>query len=48
MAKTAAIPVSKRLHRAAFTFLCLMTAQLALASCEPEPAAMAARVVLGG
>ena len=48
MAKTAAIYVSKRLQRVSFAFLCLMTAQLVLASCEPEPAAMAARVALGG
>ena len=48
MAQAAAIYVSKRLQRAAFAFLCLMTAQLVLASCEPEPTAMAARVALGG
>ena len=47
MARTAAIYVSKRLQKAAFAFLCLMTAQLLLASCEPEPVAMAARVTLG-
>ena len=48
MATTAAIFVSKRLQRAAFAFLCLAAAQLVLASCEPEPSAMAARVTLGG
>jgi hypothetical protein len=48
MAAAAAIFVSKRLQRAAFAFLCLVAAQLALASCEPEPSAMAARVTLGG
>jgi hypothetical protein len=48
MAADAAIFVSKRLQRAAFAFLCLVTAQLVLASCEPEPSAMAARVTLGG
>jgi hypothetical protein len=43
-----AIYVSKRLQRAAFALLCLMAMQLtlALASCEAEPAAMAARVSL--
>lgn len=49
MAADAAIFVSKRLQRAAFAFFCLMTAQVLLASCEPEPVAMgAARVTLGG
>jgi len=48
MAADAAIFVSKRLQRAAFAFLCLVAAQLVLASCEPEPSAMAARVTLGG
>jgi hypothetical protein len=40
--------VSKRLQRPAAAILCLMMAQLvlALASCEPEPAAMAARVAI--
>ncbi|MFT4935645.1 MAG: hypothetical protein ACI9LT_002351, partial [Pseudoalteromonas distincta] len=48
MIADAAIFVSKRLQRAAFAMLCLMAAQLtlALASCEAEPAAMAARVSL--
>ena len=46
MAADAAIFVSKRLQRAAFAILCLIVAQFVLASCQPEPAAMAARVVL--
>lgn len=48
MALDAVIFVSKRLQRAAFAILCLIAAQLVLASCEPEPAAMAARVTLAG
>lgn len=49
MAADAAIFVSKRLQRAAFALLCLMAAQVVLASCEPEPVAMgSARVTLGG
>ncbi len=48
MALDAVIFVSKRLQRAAFALLCLMAAQLVLTSCEPEPAAMAARVSLDG
>lgn len=48
MAADAAIFVSKRLQRAAFAFLCLVAAQLVLASCEPEPTPFAARVTLGG
>ena len=46
----ALIFVSKRLQRAGLAILCLMAAQLVLASCEPEqdPAAMAARVSLDG
>jgi hypothetical protein len=46
MAADAAIFVSKRLQRAAFAILCLIAAQFVLASCEPEPSAMAARVAL--
>jgi len=48
MAGVIAIFVSKRLQRAAAAFLCLMTIQLIslLASCEPEPTAMAARVAI--
>jgi hypothetical protein len=41
-----AIFVSKRLQRVAFALICLVAAQLVLASCEPEPAVMAARVAL--
>ncbi|HYE45798.1 MAG TPA: hypothetical protein VEA44_08495 [Caulobacter sp.] len=48
MALDAMIFVSKRLQRAAFALICLMAAQLVLASCEAEPSAMAARVTLGG
>lgn len=49
MAADAAIFVSKRLQRAAFALLCLMAAQLVLASCESEQVALgAARVTLGG
>lgn len=48
MVEDAAIFLSKRLQRAAFAIVCLVTAQFVLASCEPEPAAMAARVTLGG
>lgn len=48
MVADAAIFVSKRLQRAAFAFMCLIVAQMtiALSSCEPEIAAMPARVVL--
>ena len=49
MSADTAIYVSKRLQRAAFALLCLLAAQLvlAVASCEPEPAAMgAARIPL--
>jgi hypothetical protein len=48
MIADAALFVSKRLQRAAFAVLCLIAAQLclALASCEAEPAAMAARASL--
>lgn len=46
MAADTAIFVSKRLQRAAFAILCLIAAQFVLASCEPEPSAMAARAVL--
>lgn len=49
MAADTAIFVSKRLQRAAFAVLCLIAAQFVLASCEPEPTPMAARVrTLGG
>jgi len=48
MAGDIAIFVSKRLQRAAAALLCLMAIQLlfSLASCEPEPTAMAARVIV--
>jgi hypothetical protein len=48
MAVDTAIFVSKRLQRVAFAILCLIAAQFVLSSCEPEPAAMAARTTLGG
>ena len=48
MAADAAIFVSKRLQRAAFAVVCLIAAQFVIASCQPEPSAMAARVSLGG
>jgi hypothetical protein len=52
MAADAAIFVSKRLQRAAFALMCILTAQLvlAVASCEPEEVAMgsAARVQFTG
>jgi hypothetical protein len=48
MAADTAIFVSKRLQRAVLALLCLTAAQFVLASCEPEPVAMAARVTLGG
>jgi hypothetical protein len=48
MAIDAAIFVSKRLQRAAFALLCLVAAQLVLASCEPEPSPMATRAALPG
>lgn len=45
MSKAAAINVSKRIRQAGLAILCLITAQalLAVASCEPELAPMAAR-----
>jgi hypothetical protein len=40
--------VSKRLQRPAAALLCLMAIQLfVLASCQPEPTPMAARVAIG-
>ena len=48
MALDAVIFVSKRLQRVAFAILCLIAAQLVLASCEAEPTPMAARATLGG
>jgi hypothetical protein len=48
MAGDIAIFVSKRLQRVAAAILCLMVIQFVslLASCEAEPAAMAARVAI--
>ena len=48
MAGVIAIFVSKRLQRAAAAILCLMAVQLVsmLASCQPEPTAMAARIAI--
>jgi hypothetical protein len=45
MAAKAAIYVSKRLQRPVVAIMCLFAAQLimTLASCQPEPTAMAAR-----
>jgi hypothetical protein len=39
-----AFAVSNRLQPIAAAFLCLMAAQLVVASCTPEPAPYAARV----
>jgi hypothetical protein len=49
MAGDLMIFVSKRLQRPAAALLCLIAAQLVLtlASCEPEPSPMAARVAIG-
>lgn len=49
MTANLAIFVSKRLQRPAAALLCLMAAQLllGLASCQPEPTPMAARVAIG-
>lgn len=44
MAGSIALTVSKRLQPIAAAFLCLMAAQLVVASCTPEPAPYAARV----
>nr|WP_246328871.1 hypothetical protein [Brevundimonas lenta] len=41
-----ALAVSNRLLPVAGAFLCLMAAQLAVASCTPEPAPYAARVMI--
>ena len=46
MAVSIALSVSNRLLPIAGAFLCLMAAQLAAASCTPEPAPYAARVVV--
>ncbi|MBB4082696.1 hypothetical protein [Brevundimonas lenta] len=46
MAVSMALAVSNRLLPVAGAFLCLMAAQLAVASCTPEPAPYAARVMI--
>lgn len=46
MAASMALAVSNRLQPIAAAFLCLMAAQLAVASCTPEPAPYAARVAI--
>ena len=46
MAVSIALAVSKRLQPIAAAFLCLMAAQLAAASCTPEPAPYAVRAGL--
>ena len=43
MAVSIALAVSNRLQTIALAFLCLMAAQLVVASCTPEPAPYAAR-----
>jgi hypothetical protein len=49
MAESIAIFVSKRFQRASAALVCLTLAQLmvVLASCHPEPAAMAVKVAIG-
>lgn len=46
MAVSMALAVSNRLLPIAGAFLCLIAAQLAVASCTPEPAPYAARVAI--
>lgn len=46
MAATIAFSVSNRLLTVAAALLCLMAAQLATASCSPEPAPYAARATI--
>lgn len=46
MAASAALAVSNRLLTVVWAVLCLMAAQFATASCSPEPAPYAARVVV--
>ena len=46
MAVSIALAVSNRLLPIAGAFLCIMAAQLAVASCTPEPAPYAARVAI--
>lgn len=46
MAKTIALTVSNRLQPIAAAILCLMAAQLVVASCTPEPTPYAARATI--
>ena len=46
MAVATAIFVSNRLQRVTAAILCLMAAQLVVASCTPEPVPYAARVAV--
>jgi len=46
MAVSIALAVSNRLLPIAGAFLCLMAAQLAVASCTPEPAPYASRIAV--
>ncbi|MBU1325814.1 MAG: hypothetical protein KJ676_11265 [Alphaproteobacteria bacterium] len=46
MAVAAALSVSNRLLTVAAALLCIMAAQLATASCSPEPAPYAARALI--
>lgn len=46
MAVSIALAVSNRLLPIAGAFLCIMAAQLAVASCTPEPAPYAARIAV--
>lgn len=46
MAVAAALNVSNRLLTVAAALLCIMAAQLATASCTPEPAPYAARTTV--
>lgn len=46
MAVSIALAVSNRLLPVAGAFLCIMAAQLAVASCTPEPAPYAARIAV--
>lgn len=46
MAVSIALAVSNRLQTIAAAFLCIMAAQLLVASCTPEPAPYAARVAI--
>nr|WP_292114053.1 hypothetical protein [Brevundimonas sp.] len=46
MAVSMALAVSDRLRPVAAAFLCLMAAQLVVASCTPEPAPYAARAAV--